>query len=261
LNETILKIYKTRYFWFHLVRAELKNKFRRSKLGILWTFMNPLLLTLLMSIVFGAVFKMEFAEYSPYVLSGLIVWELISSSFIGGGHAIMSGEQYIRQFNHPILIYTLKSALVYTISFLIAMTALVIWIIIKSPQHILLGIASLPITILLYFLMSWAITTIAGYTNTKYRDYPQVMALVIQAVWYVSPVFFMKDMFASNKALKNLFDYNPITHILALIREPFLYGKFPSSIDYLFTIISIIILMFVAAWINKKNQKNVIFYL
>ncbi|QCT04498.1 ABC transporter [Paenibacillus algicola] len=261
MRKYIGKIYKTRYFWSHLVRAELKNKFRRSKLGILWTFINPLLLTLLMSTVFGVVFKMEFSDYAPYVLSGLIVWELISSSFIGGGHSIMAGEQYIRQFNHPVTIYTLKTALVYTISFVIAMISLAGWVLFKNVENVILGILTMPITILLYFCLSWAITTIAGYTNAKYRDYPQVMALVIQATWYVSPVFFKKEMFTSSPALEAAFYMNPITHILNLIRNPFLYGIMPSVSDYLFTIGSILILTLVAIVVNSRNSTKVIFYL
>lgn len=261
MKNYVYKLYKTRYFWTHLVRSELKNKFRRSKLGILWTFMNPLLLTLLMSTVFGAVFNMSFSDYAPYVLSGLIVWELISGSFIGGGHSIMTGEQYIRQFNHPITIYTLRSALVFTVTFLIAMMSLAIWMIFINPANLIIGLITLPLTTLLYFLMSWAITTIAGYTNTKYRDYPQVMALIIQGIWYVSPVFFKKEMFTSNPALKSLFDLNPITHILALIREPFLYGVAPNLINYGFTIGTIFVLGIIAIWVNNRNQKNVIFYL
>lgn len=259
--DLLKKIYRTRYFWAHLVRAELKNKFRRSKLGILWAFMNPLLLTLLMSTVFGTVFNMSFTDYAPYVLSGLIVWELISGSFIGGAHSILSGEQYIRQFNHPVIIYTLKSALVFTITFLIAMISLIIWMLFVNPANILIGIITLPLTTLLYFLMSWAITTIAGFTNAKYRDYPQVIALIIQAVWYVSPVFFKKEMFVSNPSLEKLFNLNPVAHILDLVRNPFLYGEMPTLGNYLFTVGTIIVLTAIATIVNKKNQNKVIFYL
>lgn len=223
--------------------------------------MNPLLLTLLMSTVFGTVFNMSFTDYAPYVLSGLIVWELVSASFIGGAHSILGGEQYIRQFNHPVIIYTLKSALVFTITFLIAMISLTIWMLFMSPEYVLIGLITLPLTTLLYFCLSWAITTIAGFTNAKYRDYPQVIALVIQALWYVSPVFFKKEMFTSNSSLETLFNLNPVAHILDLVRNPFLYGTMPTLSNYLFTIGTIIVLTLVATAVNKKNQNKVIFYL
>lgn len=223
--------------------------------------MNPLLLTALMSTVFGVVFRMEFVDYAPYVLSGLIVWDLISSSFIGGGYSIMTGEQYIRQFNHPVIIYTLRTALVSVISFGIAMTSLVLWMLFMEPENIVPGIITLPLTSLLYFLLSWSVTTIAGFLNTKYRDYPQVIALVIQAVWYVSPVFFKKEMFTSSPVLSQAFYYNPITHILNLVRNPFLYGQMPSVSDYVFTIITILIFALIARQVYIKNQAKVIFYL
>ncbi|UKS24984.1 ABC transporter permease [Paenibacillus sp. HWE-109] len=260
MSEYIRKIYRTRYFWTHLVYAELKNKFRRSKLGFLWVFMNPLLLTLLMTTVFGTVFKTSFGDYAPYILSGIIVWNVISSSIIGGGNSILSGEQYIRQFNHPIVIYTLRSSLVITITFVIEMLSLVIWIIFLNPQNIILGIITFPLTVFLYFLVSWSTTTIAGFINAKYRDYPQVMALIIQALWYVSPVFFKTEMFTTNPVLKNFLNMNPVTHVLALIRNPFLLGVMPTPSDYGFTIGVVFILTIVACWITYKNQDKIIFY-
>lgn len=254
-------IYETRYFWIHLSKAELKYKFRRSKLGIMWTFLNPLLLTLLMTVVFGTVFKMSYTDYAPYILSGLIVWDVLSSAVISGGSAIMVSESYIRQCNHPIIIYPLKSALVNTASFLIAMNALLIWILFTAPNNILMGIITIPLTTIFYFLLSWALIIIASFINTKFRDYQQVMALVMQALWYVSPVFFRGEMFTSNKSLQLLFNLNPITHILNLVREPFLYGRFPSVMSYLYVTIVILLVWFIAIIKLKKEEKTMIFYL
>lgn len=261
MKSYIDRIYKTRFFWTHLAKAELKYKFRRSKLGILWTFLNPLLLTLLMTIVFGTVFGMSYADYAPYILSGLIVWELISSSVIGGGNTFLIADPYIRQCNHPIIIYPLKSALVNTGTFLIATNALVIWMLFVAPQNILLGVMTIPLTTILYFFFSWGIVSIASFVNTKFRDYPQVMSLVMQGLWYVSPVFFRGEMFKTNAYLEILFNLNPITHILNLVREPFLYGRLPSLMSYLYTVIIILVIWGVAVVKIRKEEKQVIFYL
>lgn len=261
MKEYFLKIYQTRYFWIHLSKADLKYKFRRSKLGILWTLLNPLLLTVLMTVVFGTVFKMSYLDYAPYILSGLVVWELLSNSVIAGGNAILSGETYIRQCSHPVSIYPLKSAIVYTISFLIGIIGVIIWVLFSAPQNIILGILTLPLTTIMYFFLSWPTVIIASFINTKYRDYPQVMALIIQALWYVSPVFFKDKMFKSSALLEKFFNMNPITHILNLVREPFLYGKLPSTSSYLYVLLIIVILTLVAHIYIKKNEKDIIFYL
>lgn len=261
MKNYINRIYETRYFWTHLAKAELKYKFRRSKLGILWTFLNPLLLTALMTIVFGTVFNMSYTDYAPYILSGLIIWDLLSASVIGGGSSILGAEAYIRQCNHPVIIYPLKSAIVNTFSFLLAMNALSIWILFVAPENILLGVITIPLTGLLYFFLSWGIVIIASIINTKFRDYPQIMALIMQALWYISPVFFRGGMFMSNKHLEVLFNINPITHILNLVREPFLNGRLPSVMNYGFTIILILIVWGIAILKIRKEEKDIIFYL
>ena len=253
MKQYIKRIYDTRYFWTHLAKAELKYKFRRSKLGILWTFLNPFLLTLLMTIVFGTVFNMSYTDYAPYILSGIIVWDLLSGSVIGGGSSFLVSDPYIRQCNHPVIIYPLKSALVNSISFIIAIMGLFLWIVVAAPQNIFLGIITIPLTGMMYFMLSWGIIIIASFINTKYRDYPQIMSLVMQAVWYVSPVFFRGEMFTANKYLVMLFNLNPVTHILNLVREPFLYGRLPEGISYLYTLLIIAFVWIIAIYKVRKS--------
>lgn len=255
------KVYDSRYFWSHLARNDLKSRFRRSKLGMMWIVLQPFFLTIIMSAVFSTVFRQDMGEYLAYILSGIVVWDLISSSTIAGGSCILNSEQYIRQFNHPITIYTLRYALLNIITFAIEINALVFWVILSKPLNLVLGFLTLPLTLFLYFLLAWPITTIAGYSNTKYRDYPQVMALVMQTIWYLSPVFFKKEQFTSNKALSKLFDLNPITHVLSLVREPFLYGRLPSAYNYAYVLLTIVVFGFFAYKINQKNEKKIIFYL
>lgn len=255
------KIYKTRYFWMHLARCELKARFRRSKMGLLWTVLQPLFLTMIMAFVFSTIFRQPLGEYAVYILSGIVVWNLISASVIAGGSSILSAEQYIRQFNHPVSIYSLRSAVLNVVTFLIETIALAIWVLLSNPGNILWGIITLPLNLILFFILSWCLTTIAGFINCKYRDYAQIMALVMQAIWYMSPVMFQKSIFDGNIYLKILYNCNPITHVLNLIREPMLYGNLPSVLDYLYTLISIAVFAAIAYKVNKINGKKIIFYL
>lgn len=245
----------------YLARCDLIARYRRSKLGMLWIVMNPVLLTLIMSVVLGTVFKMPIIEYAPYILIGIVVWELFTSSLVTGGGTFLGAYPYIRQFNHPVVLYTLKSAVVYTVNFLIASIGIMIWALFLSPTNVLLGLLSLPLTTILFFFLSWALVTIAAFINTKYRDYPQMMSLLMQALWYVSPVYFQESMFEANRYLLILFRCNPITHILYLLRKPFLYCQLPGVADYIFTIGCIAVSGGIAYFLNRKYAKRVIFYL
>ncbi len=256
------KIYDSRYFWMHLAKTDLRNRFRRSKLGILWVCVTPLSLMAIMTVIFGVVFKQDMKTYAPYILSGLLVWNIISDSFMTGWASIIGNDPYIRQFNHPIVIYPLKGAIASIVGFLISMISLVIIEAINlNFYNIIIGIVSLPITVLIYFAFDWCGTIIASYIGTRYRDYPQLIGLILQAIWYVSPVFFQESMFESNRYLYTFFLVNPLTHILKLIRNPFLEGEFPSIENYIVSILMVILLAIIAFFYNRKYSKDIIFYI
>lgn len=261
MKEYWKKIYKTRFFWSHLAMNDLVSRFRRSKLGILWTVIQPLFLTIILSVVFGVVFNQPLGEYSMYILSGIVVWDMMQASVVGGGNSLFGSEQYIRQFNHPITIYTLRYSLLNITIFLLELVALIIWVLFFRPENLILAFFTVPLTLLLYFPMIWSLSTIAGYSGAKYRDYPQIMLLVMQMLYYLSPVFFKQEMFMSSPVLTLLLEWNPITHILNLLRAPFVYMQMPSIRDYIFVMATDIVVILWAVWVNRNNAKKVIFYL
>lgn len=261
MKEYIKKIYDSRFFWLHLAKLELKNKFRRSKLGIFWVFLNPLCLTIIMSVVFAVAFHQNVVTYAPYILSGLLVWDVFTQSFVAASGTIIASAPFIQQFNHPITIYSLKSALVITISFSLSMISMFLWELFLNPAYLPIGLLTMPFTIFVMFGISWPACTISAYTCTKFRDYPQMAALIMQTLWYVSPVFLQESIFKNNPILYKWFTINPITHILNLVRKPFLRGIFPSLMDYIVSLIMVMILTYIAIVINYKNEKDIIFYI
>ena len=260
-KEYLHRVYQSRFFWMHLARIELKNKFRRSKLGILWAFVSPLCLTIIMSVIFAVAFHQNVFTYAPYVLSGLLVWDVFTQGFVGACGTLIANDPFIRQFNHPITIYSLKSAIVITISFLLSMVSLIVWSLFSNIAYVPIGLLSLPLSTVFMFAIAWSAATISSYTCTKFRDYPQMMALIMQALWYVSPVFLQESVFRGNVYLRMWFAMNPITHVLNLIRKPFLEGVFPYWYDYLVSFIFAGVLALLAVSINRKNEKDIIFYI
>ena len=252
-------IWAARYFWLHLAQAELKYKFRRSKLGLLWTMVNPLVLTLMMALIFGNIFNVPMRDFAPYIFSGMLVWEFLISSVVGGCNSLLSSEGYIKQFKHPFAIYPLKSTLVNITSFLIALCGLALWMLFVHPANLLISTLFLPVTVICLFLLGWPLVILASFTNVKYRDFAQVIALVMQLVWYTSPVFLQPTMFKS-ASLMALFDNNPITHILNLVRAPMLYGQLPTPLDFLFVFGTAAVLYLAAILRIRAAEKTLIYY-
>ncbi|MBE6753061.1 MAG: ABC transporter permease [Ruminococcaceae bacterium] len=260
LQSYFSRIYDARFFLFHLVKWDVKFKFRGSRLGLLWTTLQPLLLTFIIATVLGFVFKQDIADYAPYILSGLLVWDIINNAIVANSYSFLRAEQYIRQYAHPVVIYPLRMALVTMVTFAIASVSWLIWMLIAYPYCFFIGIISLPLTLFIYFIMAWACSIISSHLHIRFRDYPYIMSLIMQLLWYFSPVFLRKETFVSSPLLFNLFNFNPVTQALNLLRRPFFEGEFASLLSYAYVLCIAAVLLIIAAIVNRRCEKTVIFY-
>jgi lipopolysaccharide transport system permease protein len=260
IKKTLQGLYKSRFFLEHLVKWDIKFKFRRSVLGFLWTIIQPLLLTLIIATVFSIAFHQPMKSYAPYILSGILVWDVIQGSIVNNSGSIIAAETYIRQVYNPVIIYPLRYSIVTMVSFLIASSSFVIWILILCPQNLLAGFISLPFFLICAFLLLWSFSTISSHINLRFRDYPYVMALVMQIFWYFSPVFFKRNQFDNNIYLKTLFEINPVSQILDLFRTPFFNGVFASAGTYVYVALFSVICAVIAYTVNRKYEDTVIYY-
>lgn len=260
VDEYIHGMWKARYFWFHLAMADIRAKYRRSALGILWAVLFPLGLTLLLSVVMGSIFKTPIASYAPYVYSGIVVWEFVTGCAIAGCTAIINAEIYIKQYAHPLAIYPLRYALATLINFGFAFIGMVLWILFWQPSNINLSWVTLPLSTILLFMVGWPAAIITSFVNTVFRDFQQLATLGLQAVWYISPVFIDEKVF-QNSQLSFLVHYNPVYHLLNLFRAPLLRGEFPQMANVTWVVGTIMALWLMAIALIRHRERRLIFYL
>lgn len=253
-------IWNARYFWVHLSLSDLRSRWRRSFFGILWTVIQPLGMTLLLAVVFGKIFNTPITEYAPYILSGMVVWEFVTATAMGGSLAFVQADAYIKQCHHPLAIYTLRTVLTNLMVLLLASLSLIGWVLIVMPQYFgWAWLAALSIYPILA-LIAWPLATLLAYIATRFRDLPHALGLVFQAMWFVSPIYFEAKVF-QNGELHGLIDYNPIYHLLEIVRAPLLHGEWPTALNYEYSIGLIIVLTLMAILVGRNAEKKVILYL
>lgn len=253
-------IWRSRYFWTHLALADLRARWRRSFFGVLWSIIQPLGMTLLLAVVYSRLFNSNIFVYAPYILSGTIVWECVVACVTGGALSFVQADAYIKQTRHPLAIYTLRTVLTSLIVLILASVALFGWSAIALPQFFgWQWLAALTIFPVLGFIL-WPLSTLLAYIGARFRDVPHATGLVMQAVWFISPVYFEVSMFRKG-GLDGLVDYNPIYHLLQLVRAPLLDGKWPTIENYGITLLTAFIVAFLAWLVGRKAERKVIFYL
>lgn len=131
-------IWKLRSFWWSLVVMDLRTRYRRSILGIGWSLMNPLMMTVVFCVVFGAWFhNANWRSYGPYFLMGLTLFDFVRASATQGCHTFFRNEAYIRQVPLPLTVYTLRTVLGASIHFLIALGVALASIMVLMPEKCL----------------------------------------------------------------------------------------------------------------------------
>lgn len=253
-------IWNARYFWIHLSLADLRSRWRRSFFGIFWSVIQPLGMTLLLSIVFGKIFKTQITEYAPYILSGMVIWEFVISTATGGSLAFVQADAYIKQCHHPLAIYTLRTTLTNLMVLMLASISLIAWVLVVMPKNFgwcwLSAILIYPIVA----LIAWPMATVLAYIGARFRDVPHALGLIFQALWFVSPIYFEAKVFRGGN-LHALVDYNPIYHLLEIVRAPLLHGQWPTAENYSYCFGAIAVLFMFAWLIGRRAEKKVIFYL
>jgi lipopolysaccharide transport system permease protein len=255
------RIWTLRYFWFSLVLNDLSHRYKQSFLGIGWSLVRPLAMTFLFCVVFGQLFNLEVAEYAPHLLIGMTIWQFFTESLNQGCHCFANGGTYIRQQQVPLAIFPLRTVLGSTFHTLIALgLALIITLFFRGCVDPLALLNLIPAVVLLFFL-GWALAILSGITQTHFPDTQHILEIVLQFMFYLTPIVYRIESLENRTRLSWLVELNPMTSILAMFRTPIMEGT-PPSIHH----VSISMLVLFGAGISavlllRKMERNLIFWI
>ncbi len=256
----LAEIWNSRYFWTHLARADLRARFRQSRLGLLWALLQPVGVALLITFVFCRVFNTPWQEFAPFVLSGVLIWDFVMGAVLTGCHAFPSAAAYIKQQKLPIVIYPLRNTLGNFIVFLVGFGGMLAMALAVGTKSIGWPLLSLVPALAIYVLLAWALSIIAAFVNTRFRDFQYLAPVLIQALYFVSPVFLEEKAFAGTP-VGAILNANPITHVMRLVRAPVLHGCPPAGISWLIALGLLLALWLLAFFLIRHEEDTIVFFL
>ena len=246
----------------NLVGSDLRSRFRQSYLGILWAVLQPLGFSLIIAWAWGSIFKVEaYWEFAVYVFSGMLVWEYFSNTVTGGLQGLIGASGYLRQARIPLLIFQVRIPLSGLVNLLfglsglaILMTALQVW----PPMGLHLALIPASLGVLLAFLTPIAI--IFSVLGAQLRDLQHIMALVLNALFFLSPVFLQRAVLDSGQLI--ILKYaNPVVPLLDLFRDPLIHGTMWREDSFVTVAIWTTALWLVAGVVSLRAGRKVVFAL
>jgi lipopolysaccharide transport system permease protein len=257
-------MWRFRHFLMALVKLDLRQRYRRSVLGIGWSLLNPIAMTVVFTVVFSNLLGSgDPIRYAASVLTGMAVWGFLRDSALNGCRCFMTNEAYIRQSPIPYTVYTLRTVLGQAIHSLIALGVVVAMVAIfpfPGNENLLGGVIAIIPGLLLLFLAAWAAATISAFATVFFHDTQHLLEVAAQIMFFLTPIMYTRTLL-DDKQLGWIVDANPVYWLLELTRTPLLTGHMPSGEMYLAGVGVVVALVGLAAGTVAWLQKRVIFHL
>jgi lipopolysaccharide transport system permease protein len=253
-------IWQCRYFWLSLVKMDLETRYRRSLLGLGWSLLHPIFLTVTLYMVFRGVFGGDASSYALEVLTGLVIWNYITGVSALGCNCFLVAETYIRQHPSPMAIFPLRTALSALVHFGLALLVVLAATALLAGFHNGIVLLSLIGNTALLFGLAWSLALLAGFANVIFRDTEHLLQVGFQILFYGTPIIYperLLDTYSVGQLLK----LNPLVPFLRLFREPILRGELPSWETYAAASAWLLVLAGLAMLVCRSLQRRLIFYL
>ena len=250
----------TRYAFLikQLVSRDFKTKYKRSALGMAWSFLNPLLTMSVQYIVFSTLFKSDIPNYPVYLLSGIVFMNFFNEAVSMGMTSITGNASLIKKVYMPKYIYPVSRVLSSLVNFALAILPLFL-------VMIFTGTAFRPSLLLLVFDILCLLGFVTGMglllttAMTFFQD-TQFLWGVISLMWmYLTPVFYPESIIPAK--FLTLYHMNPMYQYITFARICIIDGVSPEPMAYMWCIISSLVVLALGVVTFKKNQDKFVLYL
>ena len=258
LINAIIAVQKYRFLIRQLVARDFKTKYKRSVLGMFWSFLNPLLMMCVQYFVFSTIFKNDIPHYAVYLLIGVVAFNFFSEACGMALGSIVGNASLITKVYVPKYIYPLTRIMSSVINFGISLLPLILVSLITGVHFQKSAFLSL------YFfacviVFSLGLGLFLSAAMVFFRDV-QFLWGVLSMIWmYATPIFYPETILPDN--FRIILQVNPLYHFLKNARICILNGISPEPVVYIQCMLIALAALVVGAVVFRKSQDRFVLYL
>ncbi len=257
IRELVIESYRYRELIWALALKELRVRYKRSVLGFLWALLNPALLMLVLTAVFGTVMRFNIPRYSIFLLSMLLPWTFFSQALAYSVDSVVGNGELLKKIYVAKLVFPLAAVVSNIINFLLSLIPLLLLVVaLRFPVH--LTWFYLPIPMVGLFLFTLGTSLLFATANVFYRDVSHIVQVLLSAWFYFSPIIYSLD-FIPHK-YQWFFRLNPLLYVLNGFRLGIYYGKLPSAESVIMSLGCGVLALIIGYLVFRRFQNSFVFY-
>jgi ABC-type polysaccharide/polyol phosphate export permease len=236
----------------NLVGRQLRARYRGSVLGFLWTFLNPLLLMLVYSLVFTVYMRVGMKNYGAFVFSGLLPWLWFVSSLSEGAVSIVASGNLVTKAMFPPEVLPVVAVLTNLMNYVLSLPVLVA-ILLISGVPIGVPIVALPLIMAVQLLLTLGAVFLLSALNVQYRDVQFILMNLLTFWFFLCPILYP------------LANVPPKLHVVALAnlmgslvvayQDVLFYNRFPAWDRLLLVALAGVAILVIGYGVFSRNRE------
>lgn len=258
LVNALIAVSKYRFLIRQLVSRDFKTKYKRSILGIFWSFLNPLLTMLVQYVVFSTIFRNDIPNFAAYLIIGTVMFNFFSEACGMTLTSILGNASLITKVYMPKYIYPLTRTMSSAVNLSISLLPLLIVCLATGVTfHKSAALALYFFACLIIF--SLGLGMLLATSMVFFRD-TQFLWNVLNMMWmYATPIFYPETILPDN--LKIVLHVNPLYHFLKSARMCVLDGLSPEPMAYFQCLLMALAMLLLGAFVFYRKQDEFVLYL
>lgn len=251
-------LYRYRFLLRQLVERDFKTKYKRSALGMLWSFLNPLLMMLIYYVVFSTLFHSDIQNFPVYLIIGIVCFNFFGEATNMALQSIVGNAALITKVYVPKYIYPASRVASSTVNLLLSLIPLL-------GVMLITGIRFRLQFVLVFFgfgcliLLAMGVGMLLASAMVFFRDTQFLWGICLTMLNFLTPVFYPESIIPAR--FVTIFKLNPLYHILRFNRIVLMDGISPEPKAYLFCLIATLVPLVLGLVVFKKTQDRFVLYL
>lgn len=237
-----------------LTARELKRKYARSYLGVIWSVLNPLLSMAVLSLIFSQLFRRSIDNYPIYYLTGYILWQAFTGATTSALTALADNRPLLLRVKFPISLFILTRVYTALINLLYSLAAYAVMLIIfrVGPKWTML---LSPVYIFFLFLFSIGISYLLATAFVFFGDIKHLYSVALTLWMYCSAIFYPVEQITG--IMRTVILNNPLYVYILCMRKAVLYGTLPTAVQWLQMILWGAGMFLIGAFVYHRNRNQI----
>ncbi len=246
------------YLMKTLILRDFKVRYKASLLGVLWSFLNPLLMTLVYLFVFSTLFQSSILHFPVYLMSGIILFNYFSEATNLGMQSIVGNAGLITKVYLPKYAFPISKAISSSINLIISMIPMLIMMLLTGvPFHKSLLLLPFVLSCLVVFCVG--IGLVLSAVMVFFRDVQFLWGILLTILNFFSPIFYPESIIPAH--FLKFYHLNPLYQYLYFMRTIVISGISPNPVSYLYCILASVSALAFGILVFKKTQHRFVLYL